>query len=64
MQRYRGLIFDVEQITIERWDWSIYSQIGERPLATGSGKGARDALKAARLAVDAWVEKHGSPDAH
>jgi hypothetical protein len=30
MQKYRNVIFDIEQVTAERWNWAIYAKIGER----------------------------------
>jgi hypothetical protein len=53
MEKYRNLIFDVDQENAERWNWKIFSQIGERALVAGTEK----PLKAARLAIDDWLGK-------
>lgn len=58
MQKYRDVIFDVEQITAERWDWSVYAKIGGTLIATGSQRNDRQALKAAHVAIDSLIHEN------
>jgi hypothetical protein len=63
MQRYRDVIFDIEQINVERWDWRIYNRIDQKALLTGTEHTSRRALKAAHLAIDEWLRKPPSTEA-
>jgi hypothetical protein len=49
---HRDVIFDVHQLTEEKWEWIVYPKIGQGTRINGVSPNEGEAKRAARQAID------------